>query len=377
MLFKNYISLTVSYRYWAVVFAATVTMMILCGLTPSIGSVFVRSVVVVQKQATARTAASLMLLQDQSASLNTDFIMTAYGIKWLSQAMPAWVTAQGALEPFVVDGGQVAGLMNQTWTAETTLYGTSLDWEAAYARNESMGLSYSNNKGCTTDPGVLGMDSKSEYRGLYIGYYLDQASDYSLSGSGCPSAVNSHLFLALFGQSVCEHPEANTIAYFCKPKYWTQKVNATLVVPSMNVSEAIPLGPQLPVSDDMFNRSAFEYNIGTGAQPVSQRADISKTTTVIDQRAKLASLGFDDPTTNMVGFALGLSRLGLAQYTNLHNLVSSFENAHKLLHALAMRQLMKSKTEDIEERPSIISGKQTQSPWQGRLRSFQKSFSVL
>ncbi|KAL8720688.1 MAG: hypothetical protein Q9225_002481 [Loekoesia sp. 1 TL-2023] len=298
-----------------------------------------------------------MPLHDQSPSLNTDFMMTAYGITWLGQAMPAWVTAQGALQPYVVDNGQVVGLVNQTWTAETTLYGTSLDCEAADARNESTGLSYSNSKGCTTNPGALDMDLKSEYGGLYIGYYLDQSSDYSLSGSGCPSAVNSHLFLALWGQSGYQHPEANTTAYFCEPNYWTQKVNATLMVPSLSVSEAIPLGPQLPLSDDMFNRSAFEYNIGTGAQPVSQRADISETTVFINQAANLASLGFNYTPTNMVGFALGLSRLGLEQYTDPHNLVSSFENAHKLLHALAIRQLMRPKIEDSEERPSIVNGK--------------------
>lgn len=354
---RGYSLLTGSHRHWAVVFAGTAMMLIFWGVTPLVSSVFARSSIVIEKNATAATTASLLPLHDQSPSLNTDFMMTAYGITWLGQAMPAWVAGQGALEQFAVEGGQVSEFVNQTWTAETTMYGTSLICEMAVTRNVSGGFSYSNEKGCTTTPGAINLNPSSQYGGLYIGYYLDQHSDYSLSGCGCPSIENSHLFLALWGQSWNKHPEANVTAYFCKPTYWTQKVKATLTVPSMNVSEVSPLEGKLDLSDDTFNRSAFEYNIGTGAQPVSQRADISETTVVINQVANLAGLGFNYTTTNMVGFALGLSRLKPSEYTEPHNLVSSFENAHKLLHALAIRQLMKPDTRGVGARPSIVSGK--------------------
>ncbi|KAL8842259.1 MAG: hypothetical protein Q9170_000585 [Blastenia crenularia] len=331
--------------------------MVLWGVTPLVGSVFARSLVVINKQVDVSTAATLLPLRDQSPAFNTDFMMAAYGIAWLGQALPAWVTAQGALEPFAVEGGESVGFLNQSWTAETTLYGTSLNCEVADAKNESAGFSYSNNKRCTTTAGALNMDPISQYGGLYIGYYLDQSSDFSLSGLGCSSAMNSHLFLALWGQSWFDHPEDNVTAYFCEPKYWTQKVKASLEVPSMEISEIIPIDQQLPLSDDSFNRSAFEYNIGTGAQPFSQRADISETTVIINQLANLAGLGFNSTTTNMVGYALGLSRMNASQYIDPHNLVSSFQNAHKLLHALATKQLMKSESNGGETRPAILSGK--------------------
>ncbi|KAL9029364.1 MAG: hypothetical protein Q9196_002390 [Gyalolechia fulgens] len=58
------------------------------------------STVTVVKEVTVRTAASLTPLLNQSRSLNTNFLMSAYGIAWLGQSMPAFVARQGALEPF-------------------------------------------------------------------------------------------------------------------------------------------------------------------------------------------------------------------------------------------------------------------------------------
>ncbi|KAL8919549.1 MAG: hypothetical protein Q9208_006741 [Pyrenodesmia sp. 3 TL-2023] len=125
----------------------------------------------------------------------------------------------------------------------------------------------------------------------------------------------------------------------------------------MTVSDIVPLGPQIPLTDSEFNRTAFEYDIGTSAQPVSQRADISETTSVINQRANLAELGFNDTVTNMIGFALGLTRLDLAEYANSQSLASSFEKAHRLVHALAINQLMTDTIRPGDARVGTTRGK--------------------
>ncbi|KAL8814238.1 MAG: hypothetical protein Q9223_006524 [Gallowayella weberi] len=299
-----------------------------------------------------------MPLKDQRPAMNTGFLMTAYGIAWLGQATPEFVTPQGFLEPFELDMKEQE-LVNRTWKARTKLYGTSLNCEAAIIRNQSSGLSYSNGKNCTTDPGYGPHLSEpgSLYGSLYIGYFIDQHSDYSLSGMGCSSPTNSHLFLGLWGASRGDSLKPTTTAIFCEPSYWTQDVNATVMIPSMNVSEIFALGPRLPLMDSLFNRTAFEYIIGTGAQAVSQRADISETTNIIDQKSNLARLGLHDGVTNMVGFALGLGSPDLTGYTDPGILAASFEKAHKLLHALAMRQLMTSNVINVDSRHGTVSGK--------------------
>ncbi|KAI4220980.1 MAG: hypothetical protein L6R40_008663 [Gallowayella cf. fulva] len=346
-------------KHYEEVFAGTSMMVIFWGVTPLISSVFTRSVVMQQAHTTAKTTGTLMPLQDQNPALNTDFMMTAYGIVWLGQEMPGFVTAQGALEPFEVDSMHATDMLNTTWKAQTRLHGTSLKCDAAEIKNDSSSISYSNRKGCTTDHGYspLYPESKSRFGALYIGYYLDQFSDYSLSGMGCPSLANSHLFLALWGQSSGGNHGGKVSSTFCEPSYWTQEVNATVTIPSMNILEVIPTAPRIPVADSDFNRTAFEFVIGTGSQLVSQRADISETTTLINQHPNLAKFDLGPIVTNMVGFALGLSSLEVEAYTDPHILATTFENAHKLLHALAIMQLMSHKVDNGQRRPATVTGK--------------------
>ncbi|KAI4255043.1 MAG: hypothetical protein L6R42_006936 [Xanthoria sp. 1 TBL-2021] len=347
------------YRHWAVVFAGTSTMLILSGVTPLVGAVFARSVVTVEHLATATTSAALIPLRDQRLAMNTDFMMTAYGIVWLGQAMPGFVTPQGFFEPFRMDMKQEAELLNATWKARTKLYGTSLNCRAANIRNESTGFSYSNGKDCTTEAGStpVELDTGSQFGCLYIGYEMDQHADYSLSDMGCPSPSNQHQFLAVWGQSLGGDRVTNVSAAFCEPTYWTQEVNATVTVPSMNVTEISPLGPRITLPDGLFNRTAFEYGIGTGAQAISERADISETTNIVDQKSQVAKFGLLGTVTNMVGFALGLNPTDLTDFADPTILAASFENAHKLLHALAMRQLMSSNAIEVQSRQGTISGK--------------------
>ncbi|KAL8949296.1 MAG: hypothetical protein Q9222_004582 [Ikaeria aurantiellina] len=341
-------------RHWAVVFAGTAMMCIFWGVTPLASSVFAQSAVTIERRSTASMTASLMPLEKQSSALNTAFMMTAYGIAWLGQAVPGYVTSDGVVQPFRVDDIFEKELANMTWTAQSTLYGTTLNCNPAIIKNDMGSMWYSDGKGCTVN---VGLDSVSEFSGVYIGYYTDQHTDYSLLGLGCSSTKYSSQFLAIWGQSHVQHP--TTTALFCEPDYWTQDVNATVMVPSMNVSKVVPVAPRVPLSDNHFNRSAFEYNIGTGAQPISERADISDTTSVINQKANLAEVGVNGLTTNMIGFALGLTRLDPALYTEPGNLVMSLLKAHKLLHALAVKQLMvpTSGTEEGESSTAIGKSK--------------------
>ncbi|KAL8787222.1 MAG: hypothetical protein Q9213_002333 [Squamulea squamosa] len=272
--------------------------------------------------------------------------------------MPGFVTTEGALEPFKLNTKHGAEFANATWKAQTTLYGTSLNCDPAETRNQSSRLSYSNGKNCTIESGYSPIDSDFTHFGsLYIGYPYDQYVDYSLSGLGCPAPVNSHLFLGLWGESIGAGRGSKISAIFCEPSYWVQEVEAAVTNPGMNVTEVVPTGPQVHLTDQKFNRTAFEYDIGTGAQAVSRRADVSETISIIDQKAHLERLGLNGTTTNMVGFALGLSKPNLTELIDPNKLAASFETAHKLLHALAIMQLMDSTVIDVRSRPGIISGK--------------------
>ncbi|KAL8673201.1 MAG: hypothetical protein Q9168_002353 [Polycauliona sp. 1 TL-2023] len=347
-------------RHWAVVFAGLSTMLIFWGVTPLVSSVFAHSIVTVDQLATKTSNSDLMSLKEQSSAMNTGFMMTAYGIIWLGQAMPGFVTSQGFIQPFQLDTKREVQPLNATWKARTTLYGTSLNCWAANVKNDSAGISYSDGRNCTAPTNTpLSQETDSTFGALYIGYESDQHADYYLSNYlNCPpSPTKKHLFFAIWGQTSGSDHVTDQSAAFCEPTYWTQQVNATVTVPGMNVTEVSPLGPRVTLPDEVFNRTAFEYGIGTGAQQVFSRADIAETTNIIDQKSKIAKFGFLDLVTNMVGFAIGLNPTNMTNAEDTTVLAASFESAHKLLHALAVRQLMNTKVIDPERSPGTIRGK--------------------
>ena len=166
---------------------------------------------------------------------------------------------------------------------------------------------------------------------------------------------NSHTFLAIWGADLAS-PAPNITALFCEPAYWVQGVNVTVTVPNITLSNVTPLASPVPLKSDIFNISNYEYVIGTGAMTNTQRFDISRTTRVIDQTLRLQRRRLNYSVTNMVGFALGASRLELPQYLDAGKLVDSFEKAHKLLFALAVQGIFAPGAHIADPRLGIVQG---------------------
>ena len=286
-------------------------------------------------------------------------MMTAYGYLWLGQDLPAFTTVDGAITPFGMESKIQPPLLNETWTAATDMYRTTLSCEPAIAIRSDSGVmkqGYDNGKGCVIAPGSIGFETSSPFAGLYIGYYMDQQSDYALSSSpGCAALNNSHTFLAIWAANLGSHTP-NITALFCESAYWIQSINATVTVPNMTVSNIVPLASPIPLASEDFNVSNYEYVIGTGASTSSQRSDIASTTSIINQAPRLERMGLNPSVTNMVGFAVGASRLELARYLDTEQLAKSFEKAHKLLFALAVRDLFTPGLRGADPRVGIVQG---------------------
>ncbi len=332
-------------------FAGAAVMTIFWAVTPLLGAVFVKSVITRSTTALATTTASLLPLRDQENKPDIGILSAAYGSIWLGQAMPAFTTAKAAFSPFKIDSDSFSFTTNVSLTARTSMYSTTLKCEpAAIGTTNSPGFIFDDGKGCRTD-GIQWTSRSNKYTALYIGFYNDPLVDWSLEYLGCPANA-SHTFLAIWAKD-----NASTIeginALFCRPEYWVQSVNVTIVVPDRIITDAIPLAPPSLLPDDVFNASAFEYVIGSGVGSAPPRADIPQTTN-IQQSPRIQNMSISWPTTNMVGFALGISRLQPAQYLNATTLASSFEDAHKLLFALAISNLMTTNLSSTDSRVAMI-----------------------
>lgn len=288
--------------------------------------------------------------------------MTAYGYLWLGEKLPGFTTADAAYIPFEVDVSNVSVLSNTTWTTLTDMYYTELPCRPArIKRNNELGLSFSNGEACVTAPGVATPCSDCGLAGLYIQWYAGPFTSWYLSGMGCESDANKHTFLAVWGQNWSSpvHDDIEVIALFCEPTYWVQTANVTVEPATGNIIVSRKVGSPRTLGEDRFNFSNFEYVIGTGSNSLaSPRADIPKTLQGIDQKRQLVGMGWNDSVeiTNMVGFALGSSRLPLQDYLDAPTLVSSFEKAHKLLFALAIHDLLEPTTENVRSDKALLQG---------------------
>ena len=343
-------------------------LIVVWAVTPLQNGIFSTSVINLDTTVDVQTMNGLMPLADQVVGLSGSFMMAGYGIAWLGQRPPAFTTRSYALAPFqnwyAVDGSLPAA-PNQTITAPTTLYQTSLD--CAPPANISFTKSFSvasgafdDGKGCATDsiipfPNPASRNESTIWAPHYIGYWDDPNLERDLELGGCPRTSN-HSFLAVWAKDTNTtatqtfNTASKASALFCTPSYHMQSVNATIALSDFSVLSTVPLGPKTTLSEDLFNVTQFEYILGVGVAPDTFiRADLQKdparftdlsNTKIVHQDTQLSDLQIVVPANNMIGYAVGLSDRNLEKLTDPDELHLAFERAHQLLFALAIHELM-------------------------------------
>lgn len=339
---------------WAVVCASTIMVLVFWAVTPLQSGIFATSLV--QKVQPLQMAVSDQLLSpsEQTNVLTLNFLNDAYGVAWLGQSLPAFTTQAYALAPFTPVRNHKALGTNTTWTSSTTLYSTDLDCHPAEVTgnmSDLAPLTFHERNSCATQNLTLGGGRPGlSFSGYFVGYHNDReaAIDPSLKQAGCSQSVVGE-FLAIWQRS---NDRSFPTALFCEASYYSQQVQATVTVPNFSVKRVTPSGPKTSLSSDKFNITHFEYILGTGALPSSpnnvtsfqqdipNRHDISDET-VIDQSFQLNNEGIWG-VSNMVGFAVGTSRLPPEDFLDPSKMHDAFQEAHQLLFALAVHSVVQS-----------------------------------
>ena len=330
-------------------------------ITPLQSAVFTTSTIHRNTTTVIDTTARLQPLSDQVSGLTPEFMLTAYETLWLGQELPPFTTMTGALLPFASREVQPNFLANATLTATTSFYSTSLACEPAVVNcTGNSKYTFDNRRGCHT--WSILVDEYYPFYARYIGYddnSITGKGESGLSTLGCSSNFSNE-FLAIWAEVSVREDANNITAIFCRLSYWTQIVNATVVVPRMTVSSITPLGPLLPLTEEDLNVSALEHIITTSYSPGHYsrghvEGDVTKTAD-LEQWPRLQHMELELDTSNMVGFAVGASKLPPAEYLNADILASSFESAHKLLFALAANSLLTTNISGSEPRSGTIEG---------------------
>lgn len=312
-------------------------------ITPLQSAIFNTGVTTRSLSAAMGTSSSLMPLESQSSGLNANFLNTAYGISWLGQKLPPFTTSQVAFRPFQLVQQPGAFLPTETWVTTADSYSTSLNCTPAGVLSEPLGYTFTNGRGCSIS-GVTLADTLglANYMILYVGYYDDPHSDWALQNPNC-TAEFSNNFLALWASNssrISTGIYSNLTALFCEPSYHVQqssvKVNAfNGSVSSYDPSQDLGVG----ILEKDFNISNFEYLLGVGTQQVQQRANFPDTA-VLEQYPQLESYDLAWPVSNMVGFAVALNSLSIADLASPNALHQAFEKAHQLLFAIAFNTML-------------------------------------
>ncbi|KAI9662790.1 MAG: hypothetical protein M1829_006134 [Trizodia sp. TS-e1964] len=331
-------------RHWAVVFAGTALVIVVWGITPFQSAIFTKNTVSLSSQIPLFTSTKFIPADTQNLALSLEFTYSVYGISWLNETLPPFMTREFALAPFLAEFEPLAFEDSETWTANTTMFTMDLNCQPAIQIINDIGqMAFSNGRGCSyplINIRTIDSNPNVNYVALYVGYWSNDYADYYLEQSKwCPSN-NSHSFFA-FWDRIGEINATTSTSLFCEPSYHSQNVSATISLPGRSVNSVTALGPRQPLPSNIFNVTAFESLLSAGESKLTQRSDFPILSTP-QQSFRLERFQIAQPATAMVGFTLAAHQRPTEEYLNPDVLIESLQAAHRLLFARAMNFVMKS-----------------------------------
>lgn len=346
-------------KHWPVFVASTALVLVSWGITPLQAAIFATHTVEKACGESMAVSTHYLTASEQQTRVTANYTYSVFGIAWLNQSLPSYMSRQAALVPFVPTIS--AGMQDEeTWTAATTLYSVDVDCQAAELRAEKVKLFsggsysqlyYTSSQGCkipypygqtgNDTVGGMGLDQIKQYTALYAGYgNHDGLADFYLS-QYCPTNA-SNVFLAAFAQN--KRHENDTVkaatTLFCEPTYYRRNVTATIRRSDLGILNYTATDSKQTVPTDVFNPRRLEWQMNSATQQQAVRGDVPASTWP-DQTERLSNLpislqynGVELPM--MAGMAIGADQRPLQDYLNPEVLRQSYQAAYGLLFARAM-----------------------------------------
>ncbi|KAH8177244.1 hypothetical protein LIA77_02326 [Sarocladium implicatum] len=345
-------------RHWPVVLAGSTMMVVFWLITPLQSAILGTSVITVTEPGRVYMRSRLTPVAEQADKLGTQFLHSGYAVGWLNQSMPSFSTENESYLPFYVNYTK-SSPSNSTWTAFTTRFSTELECEPAKETGRLPdGSTYiTNDRGCNA---TVDLNTGANYTMLYIGYHQSPYSDYALKSPNCPLSANSaHQFLAVWAKTPpldeLETTPYNVSAAFCEARYWKQDVRLTVSSQDkMPIELPEPLASRRELTDEEFNRTAFEFMLGNGMPETIKQQD-KPLSTVVEQDTRLVDSNLQRPVSNMVGYALAGHVLPTSEYYDIDVLQEAYGRAHRYLFSLAARELMVNETGSFGSQTSNVT----------------------
>jgi ABC-type glycerol-3-phosphate transport system permease component len=281
------------------------------------------------------------------------FIYSVFGIAWLDEPLPPYMTHTYALTPFQLRQNNTFKTAGNV-SSVTTLYSSDVSCETPQRNVTKFATYLTSTDGCQVPVpfgptgnetvGEGSLDQVKEFSAFYAGYDDSNGfADYYIS-SYCPFSANRTFFVSFTRNknATTDRPQEPTVL-FCQASYYSQVVNATVSFPSKRVLSYSPLGEKVPVPEQVFNGTDFEWEINSGQQRDSTFGETSElpgyewpdqADRLADTNLSLTVNGADLPF--MAGLSIGANFLPLDAYLDPTVLQTSYQAAYRLLFARLM-----------------------------------------
>lgn len=328
-------------------------MIIFWALTPLQGAIFGTGSAQVTMSTALTTSGGLIPVEEQAGFLDASVLNGAFATVWLNQTYPKSMTAESATLP--IQATQIPqSASNISWTGWTWHLTTELKCWPAIQRNGTIyegleGPVLDNGQGCTAPRyDAANMDGSASYTIRYIGWYENARLDYWLSSKYCDERFK-HQFLAITAHDRYYNLNTTVTAQFCEPSYYKQNITIPISGTTLkpDFSTITKAGPKIELSDAEFNRTSFEYLIGTGRPSVDRLRDFPDESVLeAYYQVKDRDKEIPWPIENMPAFAVGSGNWTGSDLMDSANQISAYTAAHQAVFSIAVSKLLAQDSDD-------------------------------
>ena len=288
----------------------------------------------------------LIPFNKQEAAMSPSFLYTSYGVTWLGEKIPSFMTKELIAIPFnTANPGEDKGRLTrgkESWTAQTRVYQTELACTPPEI-TASMGTQYT----FSTDKCTYTVDPISNTNGTrnmtYIGFTIPQdLVSYEVLNERCCNDPN--LFFAIWAKSRNADNRSDELdlnALYCKPNYHYQTHEVTVDAADGSILKTSPVGERTNFTqrDGIINITIFESSVGSASTDLGSNPKYFLYQGP-DPTLRFKDWGLVEPT-RQIPYVIGLSPgKKFDDFKDPMTFRKGLENMHQLLFNTALETLL-------------------------------------
>ena len=290
--------------------------------------------------------AKLASYSNQSKELDSTFFYYSYGVTWLGEKIAGFMTKDFVAIPFkpVNSTYEKISQGNESWTAVTRMYQTSIDCVPATIieadrKNNSTYYNFTTT-GCSCT--IIPLESKTATSNLmYVGYGKNLQFPWGLEGPACK---DKRMFLGVWAKSrfpANGSTDIDVAGIYCRPRYSYADAEITVDATNLGITKFSFIGEPKPLTaeDGIIDIDIFEEYLGAGGSNDPTDARLFSTL------APATQVRYEDwnlwAPTGQIGYAIGLENKTFDDFEDPKIFGDAMNKTHKLLFNYAVSSLLK------------------------------------